>query len=159
MTTRAPSARYGYLGPSGTFTESALLQVEGAREAQRVPFASVDGALHAVRSGDVVLAMVPIENSVEGGVSSTLDALAVGAPLVVVREALVPVRFVLAAAPGTALADVRRFSTHPHAQAQCRRWVAEHLPEAEYVPGLSTAAAAAGLAAGAGPARSACRSG
>lgn len=143
---RPSAARFGYLGPSGTFTETALLQVQDAREAERVPFASVDAALHAVRSGEVTQAMVPIENSVEGGVSSTLDALAVGDPLVVVREALVPVRFVLAAAPGTTLADVRRVSTHPHAQAQCRHWLAEHLPAADYVPGLSTAAAAAGLA-------------
>ena len=147
-----PPPRYGYLGPSGTFAETALLQVSSAERAERVPFASVDAALHAVRVGEADQAMVPIENSVEGGVSSTLDALAVGDPLVVVREVLVPVRFVLAARPGTALGAVRRVSTHPHAQAQCRRWLAEHLPAADYVPGLSTAAAAAGLASAAPPA-------
>jgi prephenate dehydratase len=91
--------------------------------------------------------MVPIENSVEGGVAATLDALANGSPLRVVREVLVPVTFVLAARPGTRLEDVRRVASHPHGWAQCRRWVSEHLPDARYLPALSTAGAAEGLAA------------
>lgn len=141
-----PPARYGYLGPEGTFTEGALLHVRAAQAGERTPFPSVDAALAAVRDGEITAAMVPIENSVEGGVSATLDALSVGDELVVVREVLVPVQFVLAARPGTTLADVRRLSTHPHALAQCRQWMAANLPDASYVPGLSTAAAAAGLA-------------
>ena len=140
-----PPARYGYLGPEGTFTEAALLQVRAAQTGERLPYPSVDAALAAVREGEITAAMVPIENSVEGGVGATLDALSVGEDVVVVREALVPVQFVLAARPGTRLEDVRRLSTHPHAQAQCRHWLGAHLPDAVYVPGLSTAAAAAGL--------------
>jgi len=88
---------------------------------------------------------VPIENSVEGGVSATLDALASGDPLVVVGEQVVPITFVLAAPVGMSLEDIRAVSTHPHAWAQVRTWMAEHLPEVEYLPGASTAAAAAGL--------------
>ena len=141
-----PPARYGFLGPEGTFTEAALLQVRAAQTGERTAFPSVDAALGAVRQGEITAAMVPIENSVEGGVSATLDALSVGDELVVVREVLVPVQFVLAARPGTTLADVTRLSTHPHALAQCRHWMAANLPHVTYVPGLSTAAAAAGLA-------------
>jgi prephenate dehydratase len=139
---------YAYLGPEGTFTEAALRQVipEGA-VAQPMP--SVDAALAAVRAGTADAAVVPIENSVEGGVSATLDALANGTPLRVTREMLVPITFVLAARPGTALADVRRIASHPHGWAQCRGWAAAHLPEATYVPALSTAGAAEGLADGA----------
>lgn len=140
-----PPARYGYLGPAGTFTEAALLQVPAAQSGERVPYPSVDAALAAVREGEITAAMVPIENSVEGGVSATIDALSVGDEVVVVREALVPVQFVLAARAGTTLADIERLSTHPHAHAQCRRWLAASLPDVVYVPGLSTAAAAAGL--------------
>lgn len=140
-----PPARYGYLGPEGTFTEAALLQVRAARDGERLAYPSVDAALAAVREGEVAAAMVPIENSVEGGVGATMDALSAGDDVVVVREALVPVSFVLAARPGTRLEDVRRLSTHPHAYAQCRHWVQAHLPGATYVPGLSTAASAAGL--------------
>jgi len=140
--------RYAYLGPAGTFTEAALLGVAGAREAERVPVSSVPVALAAVRSGEVDAAMVPIENSVEGGVTVTLDAVATGTELRIVREALVPVRFVLVAPPGTALSDVRTVSTHSHAWAQVRGWMEAHLPGAGYVPASSTAAAALALLPG-----------
>ncbi|THJ65124.1 prephenate dehydratase [Arthrobacter echini] len=141
---------YSYLGPEGTFTEAALLKVPGAGHARRVPASTVGSALDAVRSGAVDAAMVPIENSVEGGVSATLDSIAVGDPLRIVREELVPITFVLAARAGTALADVRRIATHGHAWAQCRAWVDGHVRDAEYVPSSSTAAAARDLAAGEG---------
>jgi prephenate dehydratase len=89
--------------------------------------------------------MVPIENSVEGGVTATLDAIATGPELRIIREVLVPVSFVLVARPGMRLQDIRRVSTHGHAWAQCRLWMDAHLPGTEYVPGSSTAAAAMGL--------------
>jgi len=145
------STQYGYLGPTGTFTEMALRQCSQlADDGERIPFASVDAALAALRAGDLDAAMVPIENSVEGGVSATLDALASGNPLVVVAEEVVPITFVLAAPAGIALADIRTVSTHPHAWAQVRSWMGAHLPEVGYLPGASTAAAAAGLAGLAG---------
>ncbi|HZI98353.1 MAG TPA: prephenate dehydratase [Actinomycetales bacterium] len=140
-----PPSRYAYLGPEGTFTETALRALPAAARADLLPFSSVPLALDAVRAGDVDGAMVPIENSIEGGVTATVDALATGEPLVVVRESLVPISFVLAGRAGTTLDDVKRISTHPHAQAQCRGWLDGHLPDAAYVPALSTAAAAAGL--------------
>ncbi|AKT50627.1 prephenate dehydratase [Arsenicicoccus sp. oral taxon 190] len=142
--------RYAYLGPAGTFTEQALLQrpEASAPDAERVPYGSVDAALAALRAGDVDAAVVPIENSVEGGVSATLDALATGDPLVVIGEILVPITFVLAARAGTTLADVRAVGTHSHAWAQVRGWMSRRRPEPTYVPTLSTAAAAAGLASG-----------
>ena len=94
-------------------------------------------------SGDIDGAMVPIENSVEGGVSATLDALASGDPLVVTGEVLVPITFVLAARPGLCRSsEVRAVGTHSHAWAQVRGWMGAHLPDAAYVPTLSTAAAA-----------------
>ncbi|MCA1782591.1 MAG: prephenate dehydratase [Dermatophilaceae bacterium] len=137
---------YGYLGPAGTFTQMALEQWGLPDGAEQRPFGSVDGALEALRRGEIAAAMVPIENSVEGGVSATLDALAHGKPLVVVGEVLVPITFVLAARPGVSIADVRRVGTHSHAWAQVRGFVAEHLPHGVYVPALSTAAAAESLA-------------
>jgi prephenate dehydratase len=141
--------RYAYLGPAGTFTETALRQVPEAEGAEFLPCPNVVVAMDAVRRGEADAAMVPMENSVEGGVSATLDGLTGGEPLLVVREVVVPVSFVLAAPPGTRLEDVHRISTHPHAHAQCRGWLADHLPDAVYVPGLSTAAAAEALREGA----------
>ncbi|MCC9174119.1 prephenate dehydratase [Arthrobacter sp. zg-Y179] len=136
---------YTYLGPEGTFTEAALLTIPGAQDAVRIPAPSVNSALEMVRSGQATAAVVPIENSVEGGVSATLDALSAGASLRILREILVPITFVLAARPGVALADIRTVSTHTHAWAQCREWAAANIPEAEYLPASSTAAAAVEL--------------
>ena len=137
---------YGYFGPAGTFTEMALDAWAPAHGQPRTAFGTVDAALEAVRRGEVDEVMVPIENSVEGGVSATLDALATGSALVVVGEVLVPITFVLAARPGVTLADVRAVGTHSHGWAQVRGWMGTNLPGATYVPTLSTAAAAEGLA-------------
>jgi prephenate dehydratase len=107
-----------------------------------VPCGSVAATLDSVRSGASVAAMVPLENSVEGSVSATLDELAFGAPLVIRRETHLPVSFALLGRPGTTLADVRTVASHPHAQPQCRHWLADNLPEAEWVAAASNADAA-----------------
>lgn len=148
MTAEGGGGRYGFLGPAGTFTKMALDAWGPARGGDHVPFGSVDAALAALRAEEIDAAMVPIENSVEGGVSATLDALASGEPLVVIGEVLVPVTFVLAARPGVPLSAVRAVGTHSHAWAQVRAWMAATLPHAAYVPTLSTAEAAAALRAG-----------
>lgn len=140
---------YAYLGPAGTFAHAALrrlLDDEGLAGAPELPCATVPLALAAVRQGTARAALVPLENSVEGAVPVTLDELATGVQLSIRREVLLPVTFTLMARPGVALADVRRIATHPHAEAQCRAWVAAHLPGAEVVHALSTAEAAALLA-------------
>ncbi len=141
-----PPARYAYLGPEGTFTEAALRSLPAAARAELLPCASVVAALDSVRAGDADGAVVPIENSVEGGVAVTLDELSTGDPLVITREMHVEVQFALLAKPGTGAADIRRVATHPHAEAQCRRWLATHLPDAEIVLEASTAHAAAMVA-------------
>ncbi|QXQ10448.1 prephenate dehydratase [Paeniglutamicibacter sp. Y32M11] len=137
---------YTYLGPAGTFTEAALLQVPGARDAQRVPAANVNAALELVRTGRADAAMVPIENSVEGGVSATLDAIATGEALQIRAEALVSITFVLAVRQEIdSLEQIRSISTHGHAWAQCRGWAEANIPDAEFIPASSTAAGALAL--------------
>lgn len=145
------SVRYAYLGPEGTFTEAALdvaVAEAGPRAAgyERSAFPTVPAAIEAVRTGTADVAVAPLENSVEGGVPATLDELAGGEPLRVVGEVLLPVTFALLARPETALDDVKRVLTHPHAAAQCRGWLARTLPDAEVLTGSSTAAAAAAVA-------------
>jgi prephenate dehydratase len=142
-----PPARYAYLGPEGTFTEAALRTVPAASRADLQPEPSVTAALDAVRSGAADGAVVPIENSVEGSVTVTLDELAAGDPLIITREMAVPVRFALLARPGRDPFTVRRIATHPHAAAQCRRWLSTHHPDVEVVDVASTAQAAAIVAA------------
>jgi len=137
--------RIAYLGPRGSFAEAALRTLVSNASDDFVPAVSVQAALDAVRSGAVDQALVPIENSVEGSVSITLDELAVGDRLVIVDEVAIPVRFDLMVRPGTSLANVGRVATHPHAQAQVRGWLATNLPDASVIPAMSTAAAAAAL--------------
>ena len=135
-----PPGRYGYLGPAGTFSEAALRTIRDRGE--HVPFASVAAALDGVRASDVEAALVPFENSVEGSVPAALDDLANGEPLQITREVLLPVSFALLGRAGLAREDVRTVATHPHAEAQCRRWLRDVLPEASVVLSPSTADAA-----------------
>ena len=137
--------RVAYLGPRGTFCEAALLTMPTLADADHEPATSVQAAIDAVRAGAADSALIPIENSVEGSVSVTLDELASGKRLVIVDEVALPVRFALLARPGTTMADVRSLASHPHALAQVRRWIDETLPTATAIPSLSTAGAAAAL--------------
>jgi prephenate dehydratase len=136
------ATRYTYLGPEGTFTEAALRTLPEAATRELVPSVSVPAALDAVRNGEAAAALVPIENSVEGGVTATLDELATGRPLMIYREVLLPIAFALLVRPGTALADVKTVSGHPVAQPQVRRWLAENLPTAHWESAASNADAA-----------------
>ena len=140
-----------YLGPRGSFCEAALRTHALSSTAELIPAATVNSALDMARNGEVEYAIVPIENSVEGSVSMTLDELAKGKRLVIMDEVVIPVRFALLAAPGTSLADITRIATHPHAEAQVRTWVHTNVPKAVLVPATSTSAAAAALAEGTAP--------
>jgi prephenate dehydratase len=132
-----------YFGPEGTFSEQAA---RAARPDHTfVPVATVPDALTAVRQERVELACVPVENSVEGAVSATMDALAVEEPLVAVAEVVLPVRFSLLVRPGTTMADIKSVASHPHAIAQVQDWLATHLPDAVRLASTSTAAAAVGV--------------
>lgn len=144
-------ASVAYLGPAGTFTEQALRQLNPDAVAWAAP--TVSAALEQVRLGRLATAVVPFENSVEGSVSATLDELirartGSAAQIQIRREAHIEVQFDLVARPGTDPERVRRIGTHPHAEAQTRRWVAQHFPQAKVLPESSTARAAELTAAG-----------
>ncbi|MGS2589040.1 prephenate dehydratase [Streptomyces hebeiensis] len=133
------ATRYTYLGPEGTFTEAALRSLPEAATRELVPMVSVPAALDAVRNGEAAAALVPIENSVEGGVTATLDELASGEPLTIYREVLLPIAFALLVRPGTRLADVKTVTGHPVAQPQVRNWLRTHLPHALWESAASNA--------------------
>jgi len=138
-----PPARYAFLGPAGTFTEQALRALPAASGSRGEPYPDVAAALDAVRSSAVDGAVVPLESSVEGAVSVTLDQLSAGDPLVITREVTVPVELALLGLPGRDLYAVKTVATHSHAAAQCRGWLARHLPGVEVATLASTAQAAA----------------
>jgi prephenate dehydratase len=141
----ATDLTFAFLGPVGTFTELALAQVKEAKNATKIPVNHVAEAIELVISGKAKRAIIPVENSIEGGVSATLDALAGTDKIRIYGEYLVPVSFNLVARPGTKLSDIKTIATHPVAYAQSRKWLLEKLPKHVHLPATSTAAAAAAL--------------
>ncbi|KFG02184.1 MULTISPECIES: prephenate dehydratase [Streptomyces] len=120
-------ASYVYLGPEGTFTEVALRTLPESATRELVPMVSVPAALDAVRNGEAEAAFVPIENSVEGGITTTLDELVAGAPLMIYREVLLSITFALLVRPGTKLSEIKTVTAHPAAQPQVRNWMKANL--------------------------------
>jgi len=134
--------RVGYLGPPGTFCEEALLTLFAGAEIEGQPYPSVADCFEAVSTGQVPEALVPIENSIEGAVSTTLDQLAFGPRGLVIRaEVVLPVRQHLIGRPGMALGDIARIVSHPVVPAQCSRFLRRNLPDVEFVAANSTAEA------------------
>lgn len=143
-----PPTRFVYLGPEGTFTEQALRTIPAAERGIRTPARSVPEALDAVRGGEADAALVPMENSIGGVVPVTLDELASGVPLMITREVVLPVEFVLAARTEVELSAIQTVAAHPQASTQCRDWLRSHLPDAVVVDVLSNGAAAIAAAKG-----------
>jgi len=139
--------RVGFLGPHGTFAEEALLTQPDLAAAEQVPLRTVPQVLTAVERGEVDVGLVPLENSIEGTVTVTLDTLAFDTDLLIQREVDLPISLHLCARPGTKLAEVRTIVSHPNPLGQCRAWLASKLPDAELIASNSTAEAASQVAA------------
>ncbi len=130
-----------FLGPAGTYTEEALL-ASAVDDVAPEPRSTVYETVMAVQEGETDRAVVPIENSLEGGVAATLDALAGEAEEVrIVAEVVHPIHHHLLARSELALPDVSRVLSHPQATAQCARFLRERIPHAERVAATSTAEA------------------
>jgi prephenate dehydratase len=134
--------RVAFLGPPGTFTEEALLTQADLAGYELVPLRSIPDVLAATESGEVDLGFVAIENSIEGTVNVSLDALIFEHQLLIQREVVLAVSLNLCALPGTSLGDVRKVITFPHVVGQCRRFFNRELPRVEIVAANSTAEAA-----------------
>jgi prephenate dehydratase len=124
--------KVAYLGPTGTFTEEALLDAAAGAELELSPRATIFEAVNAVERGEAGRGFVPFENSVEGAVRSTLDALAFDTEHVrIAGEHDHPIRHNLIAAEELELERIEVVVSHPQANAQCARFIREQLPEAE----------------------------
>ncbi len=133
--------RVGYLGPEGTFTEEALLASAAPGAVEPRPLGSIYDTVMALREGAVDFAIAPIENSLEGSISATLDLL-VGEPGVeIVGEALLRVRHSLIAAGPVELERIESVVSHPHVPGQCARFLRAELPHARILAASSTAEA------------------
>src|ERR1044072_2491572 len=124
--------RIAYLGPAGTFTEDALREAAGGGRFEAVRTATVPDALLAGGLGEAERALVPFENSIEGSVRSTLDALAFEAKgVTIVGEHDFTVRADLIARGPLELGRIEAVLSHPQPLAQCAKFLREWLPEAE----------------------------
>jgi|SRR5271155_1459612 len=147
------SGRVGYLGPEGTFSEEALLQSAIADAIEPVPLGTIYDTVMALRDGELEWAVVPIENSLEGSISVTLDLLAGEASDVeIVGETLLRVRHSLIAAGPLELAEIHTVLTHPQVPGQCTLFLRGELAHAQILPASSTAEAVRIVAGDRGPA-------
>ena len=131
--------KVGYLGPEGTFTQSAVHKHFG-HSVRDLPLGTIAEVFHAVESGTSEYGVVPIENSTEGTVNHTLDMF-LNSPLKICGEIEIRVRQHLLGKM-SAIEDVKKVYTHAQSIAQCRSWLREYLPHAELIPVDSNARAA-----------------
>ncbi len=147
-----PSRAVAYLGPEGTFTETAARLILGSQGPEDlVSCGDIGEVLRLVEEGAAARGVVPIENTLEGSVAATLDALAFDTDLLIGAELEVPVTLVAAAPSGTRVGDAAEVHSHPVALSSCRRWLSAELPAAERMPATSTARAAQHVAEAGGP--------
>jgi prephenate dehydratase len=132
--------RAGYLGPEGTFTHEALTTAAGTEALDLVALPTIYDTVMAVGEGEVERALVPIENSLEGSVNATLDALAMETEdVVIVGELVHPIRHCLIARESIPLESIRTIVSIPQATAQCARFIRARLRDASVIPANSTA--------------------
>src|SRR6202046_1616505 len=144
--------RIGYFGPEGTFTQEALLAATAGAEFDSVPLPTIYATVMAVHGGTVDRALVPIENSLEGSVNATLDALAMETEdVAIVGEVVHPIRHCLIARTQLELSEIDTVVSHPQATAQCARFIRARLPGAQVLAGSSTAEAVKTVAEHDGP--------
>jgi prephenate dehydratase len=128
-----------FLGPPGTYTEQASVNYDAA--AVLLPYRTIPLVASAVESGEADEGVVPIENSVGGSVSVTLDLLIHESSLLIRQEIFLPIKHFLVGRPGTRLEDIEVIYSHPQALEQCRRYMAEHFDGVREAASMSTAAA------------------
>ena len=135
------SNKVAFLGPHGTFTEEAFLSVSGGDSSDLVPFPTERDVIRAVDKGKTERGIVPIENSIEGSVNSTLDTLAFEAESTIQKEIVISTRHNLIGKKGLKLDQITTVISHPQAMAQCRKYLSRHLPKATVLAANSTAEA------------------
>ena len=146
--------RIGYFGPEGTYTQEAMLTSAAGLglDVEEVPLPTIYDTVMAVHDGSVERALVPIENSLEGSVNATLDALAHETERVeIVGEVVMPIRHCLIARTELGLGEIETVVSHPQANAQCARFIRASLPQARVIAGSSTAEAVRTVAEHDGP--------
>ena len=131
--------RLAYFGPPGTYTEEAALLYDASAELQ--PFPTIAAVGRAVSAEITDQGVVPIENSLEGSVTFTLDLLIQETQLSIYQEVVLPINHFLMVNPGTKMTQIEVVYSHPQSLAQCREFLEKCLPNAQQMASLSNSAA------------------
>jgi len=136
--------KIAYLGPEGTFSEQAAEYFADPLGSKLYPLASIEDVFEAVASGKTDYGVVPVENSIEGGVNTTIDSLIFDSDLFIKEQLTLPISHNLMSNAGSKFTKIL---SHPQALAQCRKFINSRYPEAE-IAVVSSTAEAAKIAAG-----------
>lgn len=142
--------RIGFLGPKGTFSQEAVELYTKDRQYAAVDFNTITELLYAVEKGEIDEAAVPIENSLEGAINTTLDMMAFDVNIKIKAELVVAVRQNLLVKGDTKVSNIKYVLSHPQAVGQCRKYINTHLPGAAVRLLYSTAGAAEEVSKGNG---------
>ncbi|MCJ7665873.1 MAG: prephenate dehydratase [Actinobacteria bacterium] len=137
--------KIAYLGPQGTFTEEALdkhiSSIKSEDEIEKIPYATMQEVIRSVDRGEAAEGIVPIENSLEGSVNVTLDFLTFESEAKIIREVTIPIKHSLIGIEKIPTSKIKKIISHPHATAQCKNYISDHLKDAEIIAANSTAEA------------------
>lgn len=134
-------AKYGFLGPRGTFSEEAILQALKIKDNNLVSFPSSQAVIKAVDAGKISRGIVPVENSIEGSVNVTLDTLVFDSKVLIQKEIVSNIHHNLIVPYKRGLKDIKKIYSHPQAAAQCRKYLKKKFPNAKVIAASSTAEA------------------
>jgi prephenate dehydratase len=146
----AMTVTIAHLGPSGTYAEAAAIAYRELRAARGLEpatlqdYPSIAQTLLAVAGGGAEIAVVPVENSIEGGVATTLDTLWQLDNIHIQQAIVLPISHALIGI-GSDLTQIDTVYSHPQGLGQCQEWLDRHLPTAARIPQNSTAAALSDL--------------
>ena len=142
MSVTTPYGRVAFFGPAGTFTEQALLSQSDLASLERIAYATVPDVLDAVERHEVEYGFVPIENSIEGTVNFTQDALVFDHDLLIQREVVLDIEHCVVGRSGSRLDQITVLHSIPVATAQCHTFIRNNLKSAAVLAANSTADAA-----------------
>lgn len=134
--------KIAYLGPPGTFTEEALDKfIKDISQVKKISFPTVADVIRSVDRGEADEGLVPMENSIEGSVNITQDILTFESEAKIIGEVTIPVKHSLIGKKKIKLDNIKKVISHPHATAQCRKFLSTNLKGAEIIAANSTAEA------------------
>lgn len=134
--------KIAYLGPPGTFTEEALDKfIKDLNQVRKISLPTVADVIRSVDRGEVDEGLVPMENSIEGSVNITQDILTFESEAKIIGEVTIPVKHSLIGKKKIKLDNIKKVISHPHATAQCRKFLSTNLKGAEVIAANSTAEA------------------